>query len=57
MDNDSKKFKNTEEDSSAFSSDLVVLGLAWKTTDDELRQYFEQFGDLELAKVRLFYYQ
>lgn len=51
-DNDSKKFKNTEEDSSAFSSDLVVLGLAWKTTDDELKQYFSQYGDLELAKVK-----
>ncbi|XP_008480436.1 TAR DNA-binding protein 43, partial [Diaphorina citri] len=52
LDNDSKKFKNTEEDSSAFSSDLVVLGLAWKTTDEELKEYFEQYGNLEFAKVK-----
>lgn len=48
---DAKKFKNTE-DSPAFASDLVVLGLPWKTTDAELRDYFEQFGELELAKVK-----
>uniref|UniRef100_A0A8D8X3F9 TAR DNA-binding protein 43 n=1 Tax=Cacopsylla melanoneura TaxID=428564 RepID=A0A8D8X3F9_9HEMI len=52
LDNDSKKFKNTEEDSGAFSSDLVVLGLAWKTSDEELKEYFEQYGELEFAKVK-----
>lgn len=33
-------------------SDLIVLGLAWKTTDKELREYFEQFGELLMAQVK-----
>lgn len=34
-------------------SDLIVLGLAWKTTDKELREYFErEFGQLLMAQVK-----
>ena len=33
-------------------TDLIVLGLAWKTTDKELREYFEQFGELLMAQVK-----
>lgn len=33
-------------------SDLIVLGLPWKTTDKELREYFEQFGELVMAQVK-----
>lgn len=32
-------------------SDLIVLGLAWKTTEQELRQYFEEFGEVLMAQV------
>lgn len=33
-------------------SDLIVLGLPWKTTDKELREYFEPFGELLMAQVK-----
>jgi RNA recognition motif-containing protein len=32
-------------------SDLIVLGLPWKTTETELRLYFEQFGEVLMAQV------
>jgi len=31
--------------------DLIVLGLPWKLTEEELRAYFEKFGELLMAKV------
>ena len=33
-------------------SDLIVLGLPWKTTEQELREYFEPFGEVLMAQVR-----
>lgn len=32
-------------------SDLIVLGLPWKTTEPELRKYFEGFGEVLMAQV------
>ena len=32
-------------------SDLIVLGLPWKTTEQELRTYFEPFGEVLMAQV------
>ena len=32
-------------------SDLIVLGLPWKSTEDDLRNYFEQFGELLMVQV------
>ena len=32
-------------------SDLIVLGLPWKTTEQELREYFEPFGEVLMAQV------
>lgn len=32
-------------------SDLIVLGLPWDTTADELKQFFCQFGEVVLAQV------
>ena len=32
-------------------SDLIVLGLPWKTTEPELREYFESFGEVLMAQV------
>ena len=34
-------------------SDLIVLGLPWKTNEDELRQYFSKYGELLLVQVTL----
>ncbi|CAG2114557.1 unnamed protein product [Medioppia subpectinata] len=33
-------------------SDLIVLGLPWKTSESELREYFEQYGEVVLAQVK-----
>ena len=34
-------------------SDLIVLGLPWKTTEQELREYFEPFGEVLMAQVNI----
>ncbi|XP_069466044.1 TAR DNA-binding protein 43-like [Ambystoma mexicanum] len=34
------------------TSDLIVLGLPWKTTDEELKNYFSTFGDVVMAQVK-----
>ena len=36
-------------------SDLIVLGLPWKTTETELRLYFEQYGEVLMAQVRKYF--
>ena len=33
------------------SEDLIILGLEWTVTDDELKKYFEQFGEVSHAEV------
>ncbi|XP_046381381.1 TAR DNA-binding protein 43-like isoform X2 [Haliotis rufescens] len=33
-------------------SDLIVLGLPWKSTEEDLRKYFSQFGDLLMVQVK-----
>lgn len=33
-------------------SDLIVLGLPWKSTEDDMKEYFKQFGELILVQVR-----
>lgn len=32
-------------------SDLIVLGLPWKSTEEDLRNYFSQFGELLMVQV------
>ncbi|CAH1102200.1 unnamed protein product [Psylliodes chrysocephalus] len=33
-------------------TDLIVLGLPWKTTEQNLREYFETFGEVLMAQVK-----
>ncbi|XP_064610634.1 TAR DNA-binding protein 43-like [Liolophura sinensis] len=33
-------------------SDLIVLGLPWKTAEDGMRQYFNQFGEVTFVQVK-----
>jgi RNA recognition motif-containing protein len=33
-------------------SDLIVLGLPWKSSEEDLRNYFSKFGELLLVQVR-----
>ena len=32
-------------------SDLIVLGLPWTSTENDLKIYFEKFGDLLMVQV------
>jgi RNA recognition motif-containing protein len=32
-------------------SDLIVLGLPWKSTEDDLKKYFSNFGELLMVQV------
>lgn len=34
-------------------SDLIVLGLPWKSTEEDLRKYFSNFGELLMVQVCL----
>ena len=33
--------------------DLIILGLAYKVEEEELREYFEQFGQVETVEVTM----
>lgn len=35
------------------TSDLIVLGLPWKTTEQDLKDYFSTFGEVIMVQVRL----
>ncbi|XP_054717844.1 TAR DNA-binding protein 43-like isoform X2 [Uloborus diversus] len=50
LENSSAKTKRMETKHKC--SDLIVLGLPWKTTEQELRQYFESFGEVLMAQVK-----
>lgn len=41
------KMSATEEN----SGDLIVLGLPWKTTSEEMKEYFQKFGAVNMAEV------
>lgn len=41
----------TEEQEEGPQHDLIILGLAYKVEEDELREYFEQFGEVETVEV------
>ena len=45
--NPSAKTKKVEKK----CSDLIVLGLPYKSSEDDLREYFSKFGELVLAQV------
>ena len=34
-------------------SDLIVLGLPWKATEQTLNDYFKKFGDLVMVQVSM----
>lgn len=36
--------------------DLIVLGLPWKSTEEDMRKYFSQFGELLLVQVKWWFF-
>lgn len=50
MENSTAKTKRIE--SRLRCTDLVVLGLPWKTTEESLREYFETTGDVIMAQIK-----
>ena len=50
LDNPQPKMKRV--DSQKKCSDLIVLGLPWRSSEEDVKEYFEQFGDLVLVQVQ-----
>lgn len=50
MENTTAKTKRME--TKLKCTDLIVLGLPWKTTEQSLREYFETFGEVLMAQVK-----
>lgn len=49
---ESKTEPKSEATSTAWKNrDLLVLGLPWKTTDEDLESYFSKYGELRMAQV------
>ena len=32
--------------------DLILLGLPWKTTEEDIEEYFEPFGEIVMVQVK-----
>lgn len=50
IDNSTAKTKRIE--TKLRCTDLIVLGLPWKTTEQNLREYFETFGEVLMTQVK-----
>jgi len=48
LENPSAKTKRVEKNR---CSDLIVLGLPWKCTEEDLEKHFAQFGELLMVQV------
>lgn len=38
------------------TSDLIVLGLPWKTSEQDLKDYFSTFGEVIMVQVKLLFW-
>ena len=46
------KVESEDNDFGDKTSDLIILGLPWKTTEDDIREYFEQFGEILMVQLK-----
>merc|ERR1719322_1709055 len=44
--------EDEDEDSEDKTSDLIILGLPWKTSEDDIREYFEPFGEILMVQLK-----
>lgn len=44
--------KAEDDDDSISDMDLVVLGLPWKVTEEDLKKYFAKFGQVEYTQIK-----
>ncbi|XP_026481187.1 TAR DNA-binding protein 43-like isoform X2 [Ctenocephalides felis] len=49
---ESSTAKTKRVESKTRTTDLVVLGIPWKVTEDELRKHFENFGEVLMVHVK-----
>lgn len=49
VDNPVTKMKRVEAQKKC--SDLIILGLPWRSTEEDVKEYFEQYGELVLVQV------
>jgi len=49
---ESSTYKTKRMDVYRKCSDLIVLGLPWKTTEEELKEYFSVYGDVIMAQIK-----
>ncbi|XP_025412262.1 TAR DNA-binding protein 43-like [Sipha flava] len=48
----STKTEDDDDDDSVSDMDLVVLGLPWKVTEEDLKKYFAKFGQVEYTQIK-----
>ena len=44
--------EDDEDDDPNKTYDLIVLGLPWKTSEDDIREYFEPFGEIMMIQLK-----
>ena len=40
-----------ETDSDEYLGDLIILGLSWKAKNEDLKEYFGRFGEIDYSEV------
>ena len=43
---------DSEDEDPDKTYDLIVLGLPWKTSEDDIRDYFEPFGEILMIQLK-----
>lgn len=46
------KVDDDDDDDPDKTMDLIILGLPWKTTEDDVREYFEPFGEILMVQLK-----
>jgi len=44
--------EDDDDDDPNKTYDLIILGLPWKTSEDDIREYFEPFGEIHMVQLK-----